>query len=71
LEWIRHLDGDGGIGDGHVSLVVDALTGDSESDAIDNGNKPRIAIVLTSPIPFVSRVTAYVVDTPMAWVSIR
>jgi len=46
-----------------TSLVVDALPA-SLSSAIDNGNKPRLAIVLTSPIPFVSRVTAYVVDTP-------
>ena len=48
-----------------TSLVVDALPA-SLSDAVDNSNKPRLAIVLTSPIPFVSRVTAYVVDTPMA-----
>jgi hypothetical protein len=48
-----------------TSLIVHALPA-SLSSAIDNGNKPRLAIVLTSPIPFVSRVTAYVVDTPMA-----
>lgn len=48
-----------------TSLVVDALPA-SLSSVIDNGNKPRLAIVLTSPLPFVSRVTAYVVDTPMA-----
>lgn len=49
-----------------TSLVVDALPA-SLQNAIDNGNKPRLAITITaySPVPFVSRVTGYQSNVPL------
>lgn len=49
-----------------TTIVVDGLPS-SLRDAIDNGNKPRIAITIDSysPIPFVSRVTAHQDGVPM------
>lgn len=49
-----------------TTLVVDGLPS-TLRDAIDNGNKPRIAITINSysPIPFVSRVTAHQDGVPM------
>ena len=49
-----------------TSLVVDALPA-SLQNAIDNGNKPRLAITIAaySPVPFVSRVTGYQSNVPL------